>query len=310
VHVFTAESDPAAVQRAVESGEHFWLDLPESKLDLDGPVARAVGVDADRLMRIHRRGDRAGALVEEGRAAVFFAGASRSPDGRVIRVAVMVFATAAGILTLRDQACEPLDELRAAVQAGSRTVDALLVLDTLTASLITVTEEISDEVDGVENRLLDSGAGEDMLGRLRFLRQGLTVVLRDARSQRLLVASAQDELAQIPAIVGEPGRRVRDLGGHLALAADLAESTRMAIGEALDLSLSMTSNRLGEAAERLSLIATLVLPVTVVTGFFGMNFDWMLARLTSAWTFFVLGIGGCIASIWGARFYLRREQLD
>ena len=309
MRVFVADSDPAELQRAVESGDHFWLDVPEGKLDAFRVAADAVGVSDDRLMRIHRRGERAGALVEQGRAAVFFAGATRAPGGGVIRVDVMVFASAQGVVTLRDMNCPPLDELRAAVQAGSRDADALLILDTLTDSLLTVTEEISDEVDGIENRILES-ATEDMLGRLRFLRRGLSTLRRIARSQRLLATTAGDELAQIPSKTGEPTRRVRDLTGHLALAADAAESTRESIAEALDLSLQITSNRLGEAAERLSVIATLVLPVALITGFFGMNFEWLTAHLTSFWEFLVFGVGGSIASIAAARYYLRRERLD
>jgi len=309
MHVFGPDTDPAQVRRAIEAGEHFWLDVPESRFDPTGPAAQAVGVDADRLERIHRRGERAGALVEAGRAVVMFVGALRTPDGGVAPVHTLVFASDAGIVTLRDQLCPPLDELRAAVQAGSRDVDAVLVLDTLTASLLDVTEEIGDEVDGVENRIL-GGAYESAPGRLRSLRQGLSVLLRIARAQRLLVLTAGDELAGIPHMIGQPERRIRDLGGHLALASDLAESTREAIGEALDLSLSMTSNRLGAAAERLSVIATVVLPATVVTGFFGMNFAWMTDRLDTFWTFAVLGVGGVVVSIVAARLYLRTRHLD
>jgi magnesium transporter len=311
MHVFTAESDAAEVARAADAGEPFWLDIPESHFDPDGPAGQAVGISADRLTRLHRRGRRAGAIVEHGHAGFVFAGALRTPDGGVARVDTMVFAGEKQLVTLRDMPCPPLDELRAAVQAGSREVDALLVLDVLTQSLLDVTEEIQDEVDGVENRILEPGATADaMLDRLRSLRQGLTTLLRNARSQRLLIVGASDELAGTPGVHGQTQRRVRDLGSHLALATEAAESTREAIGEALDISLSITSNRLGAAAERLSIIATIVLPATVVSGFFGMNFTWMTDRMTSFWTFAVYGIGGVLLSVVGARLYLRARRLD
>jgi Mg2+ and Co2+ transporter CorA len=309
VHVFTAETDPAEVARAAEAGEPFWLDVPESRFDADGAAAKAVGASADRIARFHRRGRRPAAIVEQGHAAFVFGGAIRTPDGGVARVETMVFATGNQLVTLRDMPCPPLDELRAGVQAGSRAVDALLVLDALTSSLLNVTEEIQDEVEGVENRVLE-GASEEMLGRLRFLRQGLSVLLRLTHAQHVLVTGASDELAGTPGVHGQAARRVRDLVAHLALAADLVESTREAIGEALDISLSMTSNRLGEAAERLSAIATIVLPATIVTGFFGMNFTWLTDRLTSFWTFAVYGVGGMTLSIAIAYVYLRARRLD
>jgi magnesium transporter len=309
MHVFTAETDPAEIERAIAAGEPLWLDVPESHFDLSGPAARAVGVDEARMKRLRLRGERPGALVDKGQAMVMFAGAHRPPAGQVLRVDTLVFAARNVLVTVRDLPCEPLDELRAAVGAGSRRVDSLLVLGQLTDSLLNITQEIEDGVEGVENRILEGTSG-DMLDRLRTLRQSLSVILRIARSQHLLVATASDELAEVPDIFGQPGRRVRDLGGHLALAADQAQSTREAIAETLDLSLQITSNRLGEAAERLSVIATVALPATVVTGFFGMNFLWMTDRLDSLWTFLVLGVGGLAVSVLGARAYLRARHID
>lgn len=308
MHVFTAETDAAEIERAITAGEPFWLDIPPSDFDLSAPAARAVGVDADRMRRLRLRGERPGALVEKGQAMVMFAGVHRTPAGDVVRVDTMLFAAQNVLVTLRDMPCDPLDELRAAVEAGSRAVDPLYVLDELTASLLNVTQEIEDQVEGVENRILGGGS-EDMLDRLRALRQSLSVILRIARSQRLLVVTASDELADVPGVHGRPGRRVRDLGGHLALAADQAESTRQAIAEALDLSLQITSNRLGSAAERLSVIATVVLPATIVTGFFGMNFMWLTDRIHSFWTFLVFGVGGSVASVAGVRIYLKQRKL-
>ena len=309
MRVFTGQSDPAEVERALAAGDPLWLDAPEERLDLDGPLARAVGLDKGRLERLRQRGERPGLIVEDDRGAVMYAGAVRTPEGGVAPVDTLLFVAPGVLVTLRDTTCQPLDELRAAVAAGSRTVDAVLVLNVLTGTLLSVTEEIQDEVDGIENRVLD-GNTEDVLRRIRLLRQGLATVLRVARSQRVLVATATDELAELPGLEGTPQRRARDLGVHLALAADLAESTRQSIGEALDLSLSLTSNRLGAAAERLSVIATVVLPATVVSGFFGMNFMWMTDRLDSFWSFLVLGVGGVGVSILATRLYLRSRRLD
>jgi magnesium transporter len=307
--VFTADSDPQEIERAVAAGEPFWLDVPEDKLDLGGAAARAVRVDADRLRRFALRGQRPAAVAEGGYAALVFAGTTREPDGNVTRVDTMVFVGPHGFVTLRDKPCPQLDELREQVQEGTRHVDALLVLDVLTESLLAVADEIGSDVDGVEDRIL-AAAPEDMLEGLRFLRRELSVPLRLARSQHLLVSTAGDELAEVPGIVGNAERRVRDLTGHLALASDRAESTRQAIGEALDLSLSITSNRLGAAAERLSAIATVVLPATVVTGFFGMNFLWMTNHIQSLSSFLILGVGGVILSVVGALLYVRVRHLD
>jgi magnesium transporter len=42
----------------------------------------------------------------------------------------------------------------------------------------------------------------------------------------------------------------------------------------------------------LTVVATIFLPLTVLTGFFGMNFAWLVGRVESPAAFFALGIGG------------------
>src|SRR5699024_10318864 len=43
-------------------------------------------------------------------------------------------------------------------------------------------------------------------------------------------------------------------------------------------------------SERLTLVATIFLPLTLATGFFGMNFQWMLDRLGTIQAFIVFGL--------------------
>jgi magnesium transporter len=49
--------------------------------------------------------------------------------------------------------------------------------------------------------------------------------------------------------------------------------------------------------KQLTLVATVFLPLTFVTGFFGQNFGWMVGHIRSSWAFFGLGIGAEIATV-------------
>ena len=83
---------------------------------------------------------------------------------------------------------------------------------------------------------------------------------------------------------------------HLVPATGLIDSYREQLGGLLDLYLAEVSNRLNVVMKRLTVIATVFLPLTFLTGFFGMNFGWLVQQITPTWTFFVFGVALLVAS--------------
>ena len=59
----------------------------------------------------------------------------------------------------------------------------------------------------------------------------------------------------------------------------------------MDVYLSTVSNRLNTVMKQLTIMATVFLPLTFITGFFGQNFGWMVGHIRSPAIFFALGIG-------------------
>ena len=70
---------------------------------------------------------------------------------------------------------------------------------------------------------------------------------------------------------------------------DLIDSYRDLLTGALDVYLSTVSNRLNAVMERLTIVATIFLPLTFVTGFFGQNFGWMVRHVDSFAAFMIFG---------------------
>ncbi len=95
----------------------------------------------------------------------------------------------------------------------------------------------------------------------------------------------------------EGSRYFRDLYDHLIRLADLVDSYRDLLSSVMDTHLSTVSNRLNVVMKQLTVIATVFLPLTYLTGFFGQNFGVLVRGIMPAWTFWVLGIGTELAAV-------------
>jgi Mg2+ and Co2+ transporter CorA len=69
------------------------------------------------------------------------------------------------------------------------------------------------------------------------------------------------------------------------------------------------AQRQGEQINRLTLVATIFLPITFLTGFFGMNFNWMNQGLGSAIAFLLLGILLPLSSVLLTALWFRQRGL-
>ncbi|HUV15861.1 MAG TPA: magnesium/cobalt transporter CorA [Pelolinea sp.] len=75
----------------------------------------------------------------------------------------------------------------------------------------------------------------------------------------------------------------RDVYDHLVRIHDITESLRDLVSGALDTYLSVVNNRLNDIMKTLTIITTLFMPLSFLTGFFGMNF-FAASNLLNQWT--------------------------
>jgi len=179
------------------------------------------------------------------------------------------------IVTHHDHPIPPLEAVWNASQRDPRYAkdgaDHLLykIIDAVVMDYMPIIEKIDDEIDLIEDRVFDQPSSE-ILGRLFTLKRVLLAMRRILLPQReVLNKMARDEYQVI-----DRRDRVffRDIYDHLVRLHDINESLRDLVGGALDTYLSVINNRMNEVMKTLTLITTLFMPLTFVTGFFGMNF--------------------------------------
>jgi magnesium transporter len=86
-------------------------------------------------------------------------------------------------------------------------------------------------------------------------------------------------------------RYFRDVYDHLVRLGEAIDGGREMMNAAIAAYLSASSNRLNVTTKQFAVIATIFLPLTFVTGFFGQNFGWMVDHVDSWQMFVALGLG-------------------
>jgi magnesium transporter len=84
----------------------------------------------------------------------------------------------------------------------------------------------------------------------------------------------------------------RDVYDHAVRVIDQMDAARDITASALDLQFSLASNQQSEITKQLTIIATIFLPLTYLTGFFGQNFAFLTESVKSPEAFFAFGLGG------------------
>jgi magnesium transporter len=176
------------------------------------------------------------------------------------------------------------------------------LLDVLVDHYVPITERLATEIDELEERMfgrIDDRMNEDILG----LKRGLSALRRIVGPQRdTVLALTRDEFRTVPA---EVRPYLRDVYDRLARVSDLLDSFRDEAATLLELHVAMVSNRLNQVIKVLTVIATIMLPLTVITGYYGMNFR--LPEFAWRWGW-LYALGLLAVTAFGTWWYLKRRR--
>jgi magnesium transporter len=125
---------------------------------------------------------------------------------------------------------------------------------------------------------------------------------------RDVFARDAERITDLPGLEADDRLYLRDVYDSLIRVSDLVDSYRDLLSGATDMYLSTVANRQGEINKQLTLIATIFLPLTFITGFFGQNFAFLTGHIINrTWSFWVFGIGLLVVSAIGLWVWFRRK---
>lgn len=288
----TRDVDAAALRSLISSSTRFWLDVSDlSHEDVQWLLRDTFGFHPLAVEDAEHFHQRPKVDYYDGCVLMVLYGASEAGE----LVEVHCFYTATYLVTVHQGPVRSLsqlsDRLRRHINPAHDHVMVLYrVADALVDGFFPVLGGLDDDIDDLEDQILERPT-EQQLGRLFDMKRSLIAMRKVVTPERDMFASLLSADESLPGMTPDAERYFRDLYDHLIRISDLVDSYRDLLSGALDTHLSTVSNRLNAVMKQLTIIATVFLPLSFLTGFFGQNFAWMVNRIGSFPAFAVLGIG-------------------
>ena len=149
---------------------------------------------------------------------------------------------------------------------------AYALIDAVVDNYFLILEDVGEDLEVLEDELVKSPTSDtsqqihDMKRDMIFLRKSVWP-LREVISR---LARGESEIFEESTAI-----YLRDVYDHTVQVIEAIETFRDILSGMLDIYLSSISNRMNEVMKVLTIIATIFIPLTLVAGIYGMNFDYM-----------------------------------
>ena len=311
MQLLTTVSDKLGQLR--ERDEFFWLDLLRPSQQEVDRLESTIGLDHMALEHTLEFGRIPEIRRYHQHVELVFFGGEAEPSGAAELIEVHIYVSGGWVVTIRKDECSALDELRDEIRDSPPQAESVVVarvLDSLADTFNDVLDPLDDMLTSIEQQVFESGGRSQDTRELRRdileHRRSLFRKRRLVRRQRDYIERTISEIEDLPGL--EPSQRhdLRDVSGQMIRVNDRVDDALDRLAAALDLLNSTVSNRLNAIMERLTVVATIFLPLTTLTGFFGMNFAWLVKEIDSPLAFWGLGVGlivgsGVAVALWVAR---------
>jgi magnesium transporter len=284
--------DRETVAGLLAGGGFFWLDLDQPEPD-DFDVLRDVFGFHPLAVEDSETFDQR-AKFEEYDDFVFIVVYGATDDGDRL-VEVHCFYSERFLVTVHRDDFPAFAEIRRRYQRRETALEqpSLLlyrIIDGLVDSFFPVLARFDERIDELENDIF-LHADDKQLQEIFRMKRLLVGMRKAVTPQRDAFASLMGGLAGLPGLAEADERYFRDVYDHLIRISELIDSYRDLLTSAMDVYLSTVSNRLNGVMKQLAVIATIFLPLSWLTGFFGQNFGWLVGEIGRWQTFVGVGVG-------------------
>jgi magnesium transporter len=182
------------------------------------------------------------------------------------------------------------------------------LVDDIAERFLDLIDDLNDEIEELEDHVEDWPA-ERVRGRLSQLRHDMLHIRRTLSPTRDAIREIVDNRVEFTGdevFTHDVELNFGNAYDKLLRAADNLELSRDLVAGVRDYHQSKIANEQNEVMKRLAVLATVFLPLTFLTGFFGQNFAFLVNDIEAPqWTFWLLGVGLEIAAAIGLFVLIR-----
>lgn len=273
-----ATTSVAEIQEALASGTRMWVELERHSPEADRLLSEVFGLHSLTIEDIW--GPQTAPKIDDYPEYLYVVvhgiGSARRSKLELVEVDIVIGPN--WVIThdreglVSDDVGTDLDHSPRALAKGPAWL-AHAILDRVVDRYLPVIDDLDAEIEQLENDVIDRAGtprGKRVLTRILAFKRTLQMLRRMSIHQReILLKLSRGEYDEIPP---DALPFYRDVYDHFLRVQDVTEGYRDLVTSALDAYLSVQSNRMNEIVKALTLISTVMLPLTFIAGLYGMNF--------------------------------------
>jgi magnesium transporter len=182
---------------------------------------------------------------------------------------------------------------------------AYALIDTIVDNYFIILEKLGEKIEDIEEELVTNPAVET-LQTIHSLKREMIFLRKSVWPLREVISRL--ERWESPLIDKSLDIYLRDVYDHTIQVIDSIETFRDMLSGLLDIYLSSVSNRMNEIMKVLTIIATIAIPLTVITGIYGMNFQFM-PELQWQWSYPLVLLAMLTLGILMIRYFRRKKWI-
>lgn len=195
------------------------------------------------------------------------------------------------VLTFQEQEKDIFDPLRQRIRSGQGRIRQLgadylayTMLDAVVDHYYVILENLGEQIEAIEEELV-TDPDPETLQKIQEVKREMLFLRRSIWPLREVVGGLQR--GDFPQFQEGTLIYLRDVYEHTIQVIDTVETYRDVVSGLLDIYLSSISNKMNEVMKVLTIISTIFIPLTFITGLYGMNFQY-IPELQFRWGYYVV----------------------